>query len=128
MPRIYDIYKITFMHNDFSYAGCFRNQKKFNINDLVYFTINKHDIFPGRIIGIELTLGEGGEYLYKIELPERVVSKIGEDGKYKDSVILDCESIFYTPEEAKKSAIEHLDKMYRLQKEQIDNYFSQFIR
>ena len=97
----------------------------------MFFSIDKHDISFGRIVGVELPPIENPEYQYKIELPEELIRermkfKDFYEGKEIDKVVLDCESIFSTVQEAKDSALKNLERMTELQKEEIERYFGQF--
>lgn len=128
---INQIYRVNHMRNEFSYVGLLRNQKRFNINDKVFFSINNHDIAFGRIVGVELPLDQNPEYKYKIELPEELIqqrmdSKDFYEGVDIDKVELNCEYIFATIEEAKQSALKNLERMHKLQKEEIDRYFNKY--
>lgn len=125
------IYRVNFMKDKFSYVGLLRNEKKFNINDKIFFSINDHDISFGRVIGVELTLEQNPEYKYKIELPEELVRQRMEYNGFSeaidiDKVELNCDHIFSTVDEAKESALKNLDRMAELQKKEIDRYFKQF--
>lgn len=130
--EIKEIYSVNYMKNNFSYVGTFRNEKRFNIEDNVFFSIGR-DIFRGRIIGIELPPTDNPDYLYKIQIPKEIINKqlYGKyDGFDTDEapkkVVLKCSSMFSTIQEAKESAIENLHRMYKLQREEIENYFKQF--
>jgi len=119
------------MKGRFSYVGLLRNEKIFNINDKVFFSINNHDIAFGRIVGVELPPEDNPEYKYKIELPEELVrQRLGHkdfyEGKDIDKVELHCGTIFTTIEEAKESALKNLERMAELQKKEIERYFKQF--
>ena len=131
MSEIKQIYRVNFMRDSFSYVGTLRNQKRFNIGDRVFFSINGRDISFGNIVGIELPPVQNSEYEYKIQLPEEIImQKMDRDdffaGKNFDKVVLTCERIFYTIEEAKESALKNLEIMAKLQKEEIERYFGQF--
>lgn len=125
------IYRVRYMKNHFSYVGLLRNEKRFNINDIVFFSINNHDISCGKIVGVELPPINNPEYYYKIELPEVLirqnmdVDKFSE-GKELNKVELICDHIFNSIQEAKESAITNLNRMEELQREEIESYFSQF--
>ena len=131
MTIINQIYRVPYMKNEYSYVGLLRNEKRFNINDKVFFSINRNEIAYGRIVGVELPPVDNPEYQYKIELPEELIRQRMNreefyEGKDIDKVTLDCESIFYTIQEAKESALENLERMAKLQREQIERYFGQF--
>lgn len=131
MSTINQIYRVRYMKDKFSYVGLLRNEKRFNINDKVFFSINNNEIAFGRIVGVELPPGDNPEYLYKIELPEELVrqkmeSKKFYNGEEIDKVTLNCDLIFSTVQEAKKSALKNLEIMEKLQREEIERYFGQF--
>lgn len=124
MVEIKDIYEINYMRNKFSYCGLLRNAKQFNINDNVFFSSSRHDgeIFRGIIIGVELLPSENPEYKYKVKIPKELCKK-KEKGLYENII---CDSIFNDIEEAKRSAIEELESMSSIQKQEIVRYFDQF--
>lgn len=109
------------MGDEWSYVGTLRNEKKFNLNNNVFFVINGNDIARGKIVGIELPPDENPEYIYKIRVPEQLVIHTGQE--YKKMV---CDKIFNTLAEAKDSAIRQLENRYELQKKEINNYFKQW--
>jgi len=129
--NIKEIYRLNYMRNYWSYVGTLRNEKKFNLHDKVFFVVNGNEIAKGEIVGVELPPVDNPEYKYKIKLPEELIRRrMDNDDFYKgenfDKVTLICDSIFNTVEEAKESAIKQLDKLYKLQKEEIDRYFKQW--
>jgi hypothetical protein len=131
MHTIKNIYRVNFMRDQFSYIGTLRNQYKFDINDKVFFTVNNHDIYYGRIVGVELPPDENPEYRYKIALPEELIRERMDNKKFYagediDKVVLTCKSIFTTTQQAKEAAIKNLDNTYELQKDEIERYFSKF--
>jgi hypothetical protein len=131
MSTINQIYRVYYMKDKFSYVGLLRNEKKFNINDKVFFSINGNEIAFGRIVGVELPPAENPEYQYKIELPEELIRQRMElkkfyEGKEIDKITLHCGSIFSTVQEAKESALKNLERMEKLQREEIERYFGQF--
>lgn len=132
MNTINQIYRSRFLKDRFSYIGLLRNEKIFNINDKVFFAINGNEIAYGKIIGIELPPTKNPDYQYKIELPEELIRQRMETedfyaGKEFDKIVLNCESIFSTVQEAKDSALKNLECMEKLQREEIERYFSQFL-
>ncbi len=129
--NIKEIYKLNYMRNYWSYVGTLRNEKKFNLHDKVFFVVNGNELAKGEIVGVELPPVDNPDYKYKIKLPEELIrQRMDNDHFYKgeniDKVTLKCDSIFNTVEEAKESAIKQLDKLYKLQKEEIDIYFKQW--
>ena len=126
---INNIYKVQYLWNDFAYAGCLINEKRFNIDDQVFFSTNGHKIARGKIVGIKkIFYANNPEYLYEVEIPEEFISM--SDPYYKDKKLSDieisCKDIFFSLEEAKESAIKNLNSMAKLQMEQIEKYFKQF--
>jgi 4-hydroxyphenylpyruvate dioxygenase-like putative hemolysin len=131
MNTINQIYRVSYMKDKFSYVGLLRNEKKFNINDKVFFSINGNEIAFGRIVGVELLPADNPEYQYKIELPEELIRqrmkfKKFYEGREIDKITLNCESIFSTVQEAKESALKNLERMEKLQRQEIERYFGQF--
>lgn len=131
---IEDIYASNYMHNKFSYVGTLRNAKKFNIGDRVFFNYKDNKIFPGEIVGVERLPAENPEYVYKVQIPEKIVyeaSDFSEDFFAHDTTkryTLTCKSIFSSVAEAMASAEAQLELQYQLQKEEIERYFSKFIK
>jgi hypothetical protein len=130
MYNIGEIYKVHYMKHRFAYVGLLRNEKQFNIHDKVFFVINGNEIAKGKIVGVELPIAENPEYSYKVEIAEDWIREKNEWKELTQTALeimtLDCESIFGTIKEAKESATENLERMYKLQKEEIDRYFEQF--
>jgi hypothetical protein len=125
---ISDIYKVEYMRNRISYIGLLRNEKKFNINDNVFFAYGEK-IFRGKIVGVELLPAENPEYKYKVQLSEDLMPiryTQPESVKPVEYGNLICDDIFNTVEEAKQSAIDQLNKMTELQRKEIERYFKQF--
>lgn len=133
MNIIDGIYKINYMKNRFNYVGTLRNQYKFEINEIVFFAYRQNEIAKGKIVGVQLPPTDNPDYLYKIQLPEELIQKEMEYSEefYEATdfthIELRCERIFRTAQEAKDSAIQHLENMYELQKGQIKVYFKSFI-
>lgn len=127
--RITDIYKVTFQRHDFGYAGTFRNAKRFNIDDVIFFSPhqNQGTLAKGVITGVEKTFGENPEYKYQITIPSELAigTNKGPIGKeiFND---IDCSSIFYRVQDAKQSAIKNAKRMHELELQEIDRFFSQF--
>ena len=90
MNTINQIYRVSYMKDHFSYVGLLRNEKRFNLNDKVFFSINGNEIAFGRIVGVELPPANNPKYQYKIELPEELIKqRMGfENGKQRDSVVV----------------------------------------
>ena len=98
---------------------------------MVFFVINGNEIAKGEIVGIELPPTDNPSYKYKIKLPEELVRKrMKQDdfyqGKNFDKVTLECDEIFNSIGEAEESAKLHLERMYELQKKEIERYFENF--
>jgi len=124
--EITDIYKVNYLRDSFAYVGLLRNQKKFNINDNVWFSPSKYQgqIVRGIIKGVELPPDENPEYIYKIQIPEMIAKDNNYDTAEFPNII--CDSIFSTIEEAKESAKKNCEIMYKLQNEEIERYFEKF--
>ena len=130
--EIKEIYRVHFMENRFNYVGTLRNEKKFNINDDVFFAINGNEIAIGKIVGVELPPENNPSYLYKIKLPEDLIrQRQNREDWFKDEELdkieLQCDKIFESIYEAKKSAVLNLERMYDLQEAEIERYFNQFL-
>lgn len=133
--KINGIYKLKYMQDTWSFVGLLRNEKKFNLHDEVFFSMNNHEISKGKIVGVELPPTENPEYRYKVQLEERLVENAAEEhdiciymDNNLDRITISCDHIFNTPEEAKESAIKNLEICYKLQKEEIEKYFNPFIK
>lgn len=113
---------MQYWKDKFSYCGTLRNQRVFNINDSVFANIRGNEIIKCRVIGVELTISDNPDYIYKLEIPEEAVVDFNHN--IVDSVM--CDRIFNTIEEARESAIDNNKRMSSLQHRQINNYFSQF--
>ena len=121
--KITDIYEVNYMRNEIAYCGTLRNAKRFNIKDDVFVAIGyEGKIFRATIIGVELPPDQNPTYRYKVRIPGRILKKDKRD-VYNN---LTCESIFNTVEEAKESAKQNLEYMYKRQGEEIERYFGQF--
>lgn len=135
MNNIDNIYRIQYLKNHWNYVGTLRNEKKFNLKERVFFAIGT-DIYFGEIIGIELPPEENPSYLYKIHIPDHIVQnnmrdprdfyfddKVEEELKY---IVLQCDCIFHSIDEAKESAIKDLNNRYELQLAEIERYFDKY--
>lgn len=134
MNQITDIYKLNYMSGRFSYVGTLRNEKKFNLNDKVYFSYDGQRIAYGFICGIELPPVQNANYIYKIQVSDMLLRNVVDDktrdfmysnkeiGKL-ENVTLKCDKIFTSIEEAKESAIKNLELLYKLEYEAIERYF-----
>lgn len=124
--EIKDIYKVNYQKDSFAFIGLLRNEKVFKINDNVFFSPSKYrgQIVRGIIKGVELTISENPEYIYKIEIPESVAKDNNYDVEKFENII--CNEIFSSIEEAKESAIKNCELMYKLQMEEIKRYFDGF--
>lgn len=123
MIMIKEIYTLNFQKDTISYIGTLRNERKFNINDNVYFSPDDKTIAKGVIVGIELLPYENPEYIYKISLPWQLVKQTPKIDVYEN---IECKHIFNNLEEAKESAIKQSNLMHKLQLQEIENYFKQF--
>ena len=129
--KITGIYGLKYQKYDpITHIGYLTNERKFNINDNVWFCpSDRHgEIVGGVIIGLELVQYpsiEREEYRYKIKLPAESVRFINgfNNMQYDD---ITCEKIFTSLSEAKECAIKKCLEMYNLQMKEIEDYFSQF--
>jgi hypothetical protein len=136
MNEITDIYKLSYMSGAFSYAGTLRNEKKFNIGDKVYFAFSGNKIAYGFICGVELPPEQNPDYIYKIQISDWLLynecNKEVVDFMHSkeigllENVVLKCDRIFSTIDEARTSAVKNLELIYKLEKSAIDIYFNQF--
>ena len=131
MSIITEIYRLNYMRHDWTYIGLLRNEKKFNLNDSIFFVVNGNEIARGKIVGVELPPVSNPEYRYKIKLPKKLIKEQMDDedfykGENFDKVTLICDHIFNNIEEAKDSAMQQLEKLYQLQKSEIENYFKKW--
>lgn len=119
---ITNIYKSSRRSNELCYVGTLRNAKKFNINDSVWFA-SDNKIIRGLIKGVELTIDENPEFLYKIQVPSGSISYVDGGTEYKN---IKCDKIFSSIGEAKESAIKYANREFNREIEKIESYFSQF--
>lgn len=121
----------TYKINKYSiqFAGRLRNEKRFNLLQDVFIESNGA-MYQCKIIGIELLPNENPEFKYLIELPKELI-ELRENENFacldeiKDRTSRTCENIFSSIDEAKESALLHLDRMYNLNKENIIKFFKQ---
>ncbi len=119
--EIRDIYRVQYMEHGYAYAGTLRNEKKFNINDIVFVGV-KNTIMKCRVIGVELELDQNPNYIYKLHIPKDAVN----DDSEVETMKITCSTIFSSLEDAKKSAIQNLQRMAKLQLSEINSFFKQF--
>lgn len=132
---INEIYKQHYCKGEFSYVGTLRNQKRFNIDDKVYFCFEDNTIAYGYVIGVEKTIDENPDFIYKLRFTKRTVGSFipysnselrNEFESCKEEVLnikLKCDRIFSTIAEAKESAIKNLNRGYELEMNNINRYF-----
>lgn len=108
------------IHNSGNYvtfSGTLRNQYRFNLFDEVYIQY-QGKMVKGLIRGVELPVPDNSDYIYKVQLPEDTF------GRLSDGVeALKCDKIFKSKEDAKKSAIKHLEHIHKLNMDNIENFF-----
>lgn len=114
---------------EFQYMGVCRNGRKFDIGDNVFFSPSKYqgDLYRGRIVGIEQTADMNPEYMYKITIPKSFFDTeqtINGDGKNYSNI--NCESIFFSIEEAKEYAMKECEWKHKREVEGINSFFKQF--
>ena len=129
--NIKEVYRVNYMKDRWSYVGLLRNEKRFNIHDDVFISYEEK-IIKCTVVGVELPPEDNPEYIYKIKIPDDIIRIQMESddfysGKNFDKIEMICDRIFSSPEEAKKSAVENLERMYKLQKEEIDSHFDNYI-
>lgn len=124
------------MRGKFAYVGLLRNQKRFNINDNVFYAYGQQ-IIKGIIVGVELPPDENPEYRYKVMLPEDIVRAAvmkfeenpdwyASDYEVPKTLTLICDNVFKSVEEARESAEKNLQNLFELEKKEIESYFNQF--
>lgn len=110
---------------DFSFIGLLRNEKKFEIGHMVFFSATRYsakNFFYGRIIGKELGGSDypnNPEYIYKIEIVKDGCGSLDRELISK----VRCESIFFTEQEAKESALKEAKKIYDITVNRIEKCF-----
>lgn len=119
-----NIYKVRFENHYDKYYGFLRNEKKFSIGDNVFVSYGNNNIFRGQIRGVELSDDLNPEIYYKIEIPKGLVFDF--DGKESTSLRLNCNNVFSSLDDAKESRIKQLNKMHKLELENIERFFNQF--
>jgi len=119
-----NIYKVRFENHYDKYFGFLRNEKKFSLGDDVFIGYGKDNIFRGIIRGIELSDNLNPEIYYKVDIPKGLVFNF--EGKEETSLSLNCNYIFSSLDDAKESRIRQLNKMHKLELENIESFFNQF--
>ena len=122
---IENIYKVSFQNHYDRYFGFLRNEKKFSLDDSVFVAYGNDNIFRGIIRGVELQDRLNPEIIYKIEIPRGLVYDFIEE-KETTSLRMNCDHIFYSLEDAKKSRIRQSNKLHKLELENIEKFFNQF--
>ena len=118
---ITDVYKVTYQYNHDRYLGLLRNEKRFNIGDVVFVGFGD-TIFKTRIYGVTLSDSlDAPEFTYKIELPREVA--VDWDDNFIEVI---CDRMFNTIEEAKESALKQAEKFYKLEVDKINQFFKQY--
>lgn len=135
---IKEIYKTSYMRGQFAYVGTLRNAKKFSINENIFYAYGQR-IIKGVICGVELPPDENPEYRYKVMLPEEIVREsvrkhednpdwYSVDYEIPKTLILTCDRVFKSIQEARESAEKNLQNLYELEKKEIESYFNQFLK
>jgi hypothetical protein len=123
--EINNIYKVRFYNKYEKYYGFLRNGKIFDIGDDVFIGHHNDSIFRGIVRGVELTDDyDNSTRIYKVEIPKGLVYDF--DGKEETSLKLDCDRIFASLEDAKESRIMQINKMHKLELENVEKFFNQF--
>lgn len=100
-----------------TFSGTLRNQYRFDLLDEVYIQFSGKMV-KGMIRGVELPVRDNPDYIYKIQLPKETFG-------YNDNPItLKCDQIFRNKEEAKASAIKHLEHLHKLNLDNIEKFFN----
>lgn len=103
------------------FVGLLRDEKKFNIGDVVFIGWSKDNIFKSKIIGIEIEYNNGNPYhKYKVVVPKEIFSI------QEGSCDLICDVIFNSLEEAKQSRLLCIKRKYDLEVEHINRFFKQY--
>ena len=71
---------------------------------------------------VELELDQNPNYIYKLHIPKDAVN----DDSEVETMKITCSTIFSSLEDAKKSAIQNLQRMAKLQLSEINSFFKQF--
>lgn len=103
---------------DDRFSGTIRNQFDFNIGEKVYIEC-RGKMMQCEIIGKEKTPTDNADWFYKIEIPNVCDSPVD-----IDTISLTCDRIFKSKEDAKYSAMKHLERMYELDKENLEKFFT----
>ena len=117
--RVVDIetYKI---YSEIRFSGTLRNEKKFELMQNV-FVLSEGTLHECTIKGIEIENSENPNYIYKIDVPEKLIQN---DNKKRISRT--CEDVFSTVIEAKESALALIDQYYELNKNNINQFFEKY--
>lgn len=120
-----NIYKVVYQNSYDKYYGFLRNQKKFNLEDSVFVAYGNDKIFRGIVRGIELQDRLNPEIIYKIEIPSGLVYDFIEE-KETTSLRMNCDYVFSSLEDAKESRIKQINKLHKLELENVEKFFNQF--
>lgn len=122
MSRVLNI--LTYIdHGDTPrFAGLLRNEKQFGLFQNVFIMYGTN-IVQCKIVGIELPPTSNADYIYKIEIPSEFIDKKS-SGNERVSMI--CDNIFSSINEAKESALKHIEKYYELNKRNVENFFNKY--
>lgn len=115
--RIIDIEQYVYHGNTIRFAGTLRNEKEFELFQDV-FILHDNKMYQCKIVGKELPPKSNPEFIYKIELPKELIEE--------NRISRTCKNIFSSIEEAKESALSHLEMMYNLNKTNILEFFNQY--
>ena len=130
--RILEIETYPIGSHSIAFAGTLRNEKRFELFQTVF--IESHgSMYQCRIVGIELPPNDNPTFRYLIELPEELIELNEEKnkdyidlGEPKDRISKTCGTIFTTIEEAKESALEQLERKYKLNLENVERFFKRY--
>lgn len=129
------ILKYQFARDRFEYRIGLRNERKFEIGDQVFLSYNDHDLVCGTVVGVLKTADENPDYIYTVQVPEAWVYEVipqeqRESFFNKDvqgyTLSRKCNNVFSDTNQAKQSAIDHMNHLFKVQRDEIERYFSRF--
>jgi len=125
-----NVYTYSNSKNNVCYKGTLRNERRFNIGDLVFFARSKfgtRELIRGRICGVvEDWESDNVTYKYTVSvvMDYQTAFHFHEPDSNKVVENLDCSTIFWTIQEAKQSALDAAFNAYERQLEEIEILFS----
>lgn len=116
--RIVNIETYPYHSGIINFAGTLRNEKKFELFQDVFILYNGK-MHRCKIVGIVLPPIDNPDYIYTVEIPKELVDKDNERVSYQ------CDKIFSTLEEAKRSALKANRIKYELNRDNILKFFEE---